>query len=58
MLSFPHDPPAAAVAAAETVLKKAMRKAVVEEGRRPDGRGVTEPRELIGDVRLGRQRLR
>ncbi|CAN0409058.1 unnamed protein product, partial [Hapterophycus canaliculatus] len=48
--SFPDAPPAARVAAAEAVLKRAMREAIVEDGRRPDGRGVTELRQLTGEV--------
>lgn len=48
--SFPDAPPAARVAAAEAVLKRAMRAAIVEEGRRPDGRGVTDLRQLTGEV--------
>ncbi|CAM9125566.1 unnamed protein product [Ectocarpus sp. 4 AP-2014] len=48
--SFPDAPPAARVAAAEAVLKRAMRAAIVEEGRRPDGRGIDETRDLTGEV--------
>lgn len=50
-VSFPDAPPAARVAAAEAVLKRAMRAAIVEEGRRPDGRGIDETRDLTGEVR-------
>lgn len=49
-VSFPDAPPAARVSAAESVLKRAMRTAVVEEGRRPDGRGIDETRDLTGEV--------
>ncbi len=55
--SFPDSPPAARVSAAESVLKRAMRSAIVEEGRRPDGRRVNETRDLAGEVR-GRDVLR
>ncbi|CAN0535030.1 unnamed protein product, partial [Ectocarpus sp. 12 AP-2014] len=48
--SFPDAPPAARVAAAEAVLKRAMRAAIVEEGRRPDGRRIDETRDLTGEV--------
>lgn len=50
-VSFPDAPRAAGVAAAEAVLKKAMRQAIVEDGRRPDGRGVGDTRILTGEVR-------
>lgn len=49
-ISFPNAPCAAGVAAAETVLKRAMREAVVEDGRRPDGRGIKDTRLLTGEV--------
>eukprot|EP00752_Nemacystus_decipiens_P016799 g15035.t1 len=48
--SFPDTPPAARASAAESVLKRAMRAAIVEEGRRPDGRGIGETRDLTGEV--------
>jgi len=40
------------VSAAESVLKRAMRAAIVEEGRRPDGRRADETRDLTGEVRV------
>ncbi|CAM9591763.1 unnamed protein product [Pylaiella littoralis] len=47
---FPDSPPAARVSAAEAVLKRAMREAIVQHGRRPDGRKKSDMRDLTGEV--------
>ena len=49
--SFPDAPRAAGVAAAEAVMKRAIREAIVEHGRRPDGRSVGDTRELTAEAR-------
>ena len=38
--------------AADKIIKKEVRRLIVEEGKRPDGRGVTEIRQLTSDVGL------